>query len=328
MGVWKLLPAGSAPVMTAAYTVQELPEEPDGLRIQLVFDRPIESSSLPGAVSFSPPVEFSQRVVGNKVELIPRDDVLPGQAYRIVITNVRDQLGNVQAEPVVFTLTAGATATLEQEPVSPDGTIEEVASDLPSGSSIRGFGATGSGGQTLAPAQSGSLPVGAPGSTQLVTAPGVTSVVGKLVGRLFTLQDSLRDRLGPANGPERLVQLNEQSFQSGLMLYRGDLDQIVVLTRSTGRWRTYPNTWRPGEVLPSSGTRPAGTLDPMRSFGKLWREQPPVKNELGWPVYEERSAVGDLQLFDRGTVVRSAYGLFYVLYADGSWRTFADPSRP
>lgn len=166
----------------------------------------------------------------------------------------------------------------------------------------------------------------APSAGSAVPSASLSSV-GRFVARLFNLPGSPRERLGPVGGPERPLQLGEQSFQSGTMLYRADTNQLLVLTRGTGRWRAYPNTWRPGEVLPSAGVRPPGTLDPMKAYGKLWREQPSVKNELGWPVYEERAAVGQAQAFERGTVIRSAYGIFYVLFADGSWRTFADPGR-
>jgi hypothetical protein len=53
----------------------------------------------------------------------------------------------------------------------------------------------------------------------------------------------------------------------------------------------------------------------------VWREQPAVKLQLGWPVYEERSAGGSLQAFQNGTLLRSAHGIAYVLFNDGSWRS-------
>ena len=93
----------------------------------------------------------------------------------------------------------------------------------------------------------------------------------------------------------------------------------------TGRWLTFPNTWRPGEVLAPAGARPPGTLEPLRGFGKVWRDQPAVKLQLGWPVYEERNAGGSVQAMEHGSLVRSSYGVVYALLDDGDWRTLPGP---
>ena len=73
------------------------------------------------------------------------------------------------------------------------------------------------------------------------------------------------------------------------MLARADQGLIYVLVRATSRWSSAPNTFRPGDVLAPVGERPPGTFEPLHGFGKIWREQPAVKLQLGWPVYDERT---------------------------------------
>jgi hypothetical protein len=120
------------------------------------------------------------------------------------------------------------------------------------------------------------------------------------------------------------VQLGEQAYQGGAMLLRNDTHQVLVLVRSTSRWLGFASTWRPGEVLPPAAGRPPGTWEPLRGFGKVWREQPAVKSQLGWPVFEERNAAGAVQSFDNGTLIRTAFGVAYALFHDGTWQSMPD----
>lgn len=292
IGAWRLLPVGTAPVMTAAFAVQETPESLDGVRVELVFDRPVAADSVAAAVAVSPPLPLDQKIHENKVELIPQVGLVPGGSYAMVVSNVRDRGGNVQTEPIRFRLLTEPRATLIQES-SP--------AELP---------------PTVAPRLSEPAILINPGAT------GGTALVALLDG----IAD-LQARLGAAKGAERAVQLSEQAFQGGAMLRRADGNQVFALIRSNNRWSSYGNTWRPGEVLASAGARPPGTLEPLRGFGKVWREQPAVKLELGWPVYDERAALGSFQSFAHGTLVRSAYGVVYALLDDGTWRTLPDGRR-
>jgi hypothetical protein len=134
----------------------------------------------------------------------------------------------------------------------------------------------------------------------------------------------LLSRLGAAAGPERSVHVVEQSFQGGAMLLHPESRQILVLMRSSERWQSFTNTWRRGEVLAPAGSRPLGTYEPLGGFGKVWREQPAVRLELGWPVYEERFSTAAVQSFEHGSLLRSAYGVVYALFSDSTWRSLPD----
>ena len=312
---WRLLPAGAAPVMTAAFAVQETPESLDGLRLELVFDRPVSAESVTQGITIDPPLPVTERVHEDKVEIIPQVTVPLGSRYTLTVANVSDSRGNVQPNPVVLDLTAGPVATVTQES-SP---LELRPTAAGAAQSAR----------LTEPASESGMP--APGN-QAVAVPSLPTSASNLSpldihagSALLEGNEELRRRLGAPIGPERSVQVGEQAFQGGAMLTRADTSQVFVLVRSSGRWLTFPNTWRPGEVLAPTGARPPGTLEPLRGFGKVWRDQPSVKLQLGWPVYEERNAGGSVQVMENGTLVRSSYGVVYALLNDGTWRTLPDP---
>jgi hypothetical protein len=341
------LTSGAPPVMTAAFAVQEQPDSLDGLRLELVFDRPVASDSLVDGILVEPPLPFQQRVQENKVELIPRTELSPHSSYRLVVSNVRDVRGHSQPAPVVLTLLAGPSPVLVQESSPADSSPERgspAGAELAGRSGVdpseaaapRGVGPAPTGeqliGSLVSPAGPGPI---WPLEAGAVRPGGIGDAAWPSIGRpgepsLRTVLDQLpelRQELGLVGGPERLLHLGEQSFQGGAMLARADSNEIVVLVRATGRWSSYANGWRPGEVLGPVGARPPGTLEPLRGFGKVWREQPSVKLQLGWAVYQERSAEASGQRFERGTLLRSEHGVLYALFDDGTWRTLIDPSR-
>jgi hypothetical protein len=135
-----------------------------------------------------------------------------------------------------------------------------------------------------------------------------------------------RQQLGRPGGPARLLHLSEQTYQGGGMLARADTDEVIVLVRGNGRWSSFANGWRPGDVLAPIGSRPPGTLEPLRGFGRVWRDQPSVRLQLGWPVYEERGGEASAQPFERGLLIQSPYGVLYALFEDGTWRTLPSPN--
>jgi hypothetical protein len=96
----------------------------------------------------------------------------------------------------------------------------------------------------------------------------------------------------------------EQIFEGGRMLWLQPLRQIWVLVGENidpraGTWRCYQDTYLegqperdpafdppPGTVSPSqfAGAVPQ---QPIRGFGKLWREQESLRRALGWALTAE-----------------------------------------
>jgi hypothetical protein len=75
------------------------------------------------------------------------------------------------------------------------------------------------------------------------------------------------------------------------MLWVGAEDRIYVLFDDAQgyRWSAYEDEWDEGEPsLDPDIEPPAGLQQPVRGFGLLWRENPTVRERLGWAVDQER----------------------------------------
>jgi len=120
-------------------------------------------------------------------------------------------------------------------------------------------------------------------------------------GRLYLTKARVRDRLGAPRGPQVTVPGAAQSFENGLMVWRGDLKRIFVFVgtpmegslavgnQGYGSDVTWPDTWDAGQD-PGGGAAPAPDLFlPQRGFGKLWREQN-FRNSLGYATTPDEQA--------------------------------------
>jgi hypothetical protein len=102
------------------------------------------------------------------------------------------------------------------------------------------------------------------------------------------------------------IQVAEQLFEHGRMFWLQPIDQIWVLVvtgEGHGTWTVYDNTHVEGE--PESDPNivpPEGLLQPVRGFGKLWREVAQVRNQLGWAVTPEFGYVSRYEFHAGGTV--------------------------
>lgn len=79
----------------------------------------------------------------------------------------------------------------------------------------------------------------------------------------------------------------EQPFEGGVMIWLEVTDSVYVLYADQG-WRRYADTW--SEDQPESDPAiipPEGRYQPIRGFGKVWREHPEVRERLGWALGPE-----------------------------------------
>jgi hypothetical protein len=148
----------------------------------------------------------------------------------------------------------------------------------------------------------------------------ITPVLG--FGRVYNTYTSVRNKLGCATEPEKGVWMAEEFFQGGSMYWRHDMERIYVLYRN-GTWTSFPNTWTVGmpEFDPAIFA-PPGYYQPIRGFGKVWREQGAVRTGLGWATTQERGFFGSVQPFTGGTMLWSNVRGILVLYNDGRWERF------
>jgi photosystem II stability/assembly factor-like uncharacterized protein len=161
---------------------------------------------------------------------------------------------------------------------------------------------------------------------------GCGEQVGGGFGRLIAAIPTVGERVGCTVGDELVFQGVEQVFERGHLLWVGLPGQPVVLATffADGSWRRYDDTSGDGESQPVV-IPPTGMLAPERGFGKVWREQPAIREGLGWALRDERPFIGAVQLFDSGSFMvwtGTDGGLIRVYYGDGGTLVAADTSQP
>ncbi len=110
----------------------------------------------------------------------------------------------------------------------------------------------------------------------------------------------------------------EQYFENGVMVYvaipHGTTVEgriYVVRTRPLPvEYTLYPDTWREGQPETADLAPPPGLIEPKRGFGKLWRENPDLRQTLGWATGPERAERATLQEFS------ASAGLLWLRDAD------------
>jgi hypothetical protein len=87
-----------------------------------------------------------------------------------------------------------------------------------------------------------------------------------------------------------------QPFEGGYMIWRGDTREIYVLnTTAQPRLGRYRDTWTEGDVGDIGASPPSGFYQPVRGFGKVWSENPAVRQSLGWATAPEQSYTARIQ---------------------------------
>jgi hypothetical protein len=119
------------------------------------------------------------------------------------------------------------------------------------------------------------------------------------------------------------INMAQQVFATGMMLWREDIRSIYVLS-DDGRWTLHPDTFVEGEPESDpSLSPPAGYLQPIRGFGKVWRENADVRERLGWARSREGSVVGMIQEFERGVLIGAGvrnFALIEETSTSGVWK--------
>lgn len=124
------------------------------------------------------------------------------------------------------------------------------------------------------------------------------------------------------------IQVAEQLFQRGRMFWVQPTQQIWVLTitgEGRGTWTIYPDNFADGvdPDLDPALVAPEGLIQPERGFGKLWRNNPDVREALGWATTPEFGYVSDYEYHPGGRVdaqgqyvAAPGYHILYSLYRE------------
>lgn len=111
-----------------------------------------------------------------------------------------------------------------------------------------------------------------------------------------------------------------QPFERGLMFWRADWRDIDLL-HTDGWWAGYDDTWDESQPPDDpSLTPPEGLLQPIRGFGKVWREQlGGPQASVGWALEPERGYEMLVQSFGNGEMLLGVDEAVFVLYTSGAW---------
>jgi len=144
-------------------------------------------------------------------------------------------------------------------------------------------------------------------------------------GKVWRDNPVVRDGLGMGIEEQHSVTCAEQKMQGGILFWRQDNRTIYAL-KNDGTWQAYPDTWETGRDPTSWGYRPpAGLYEPIRGFGKLWRERlGGPTGAFGWGTEAERGFQAPVQTFQRGLMLENERKEIYVLFNNGTWRRYFD----
>ena len=106
------------------------------------------------------------------------------------------------------------------------------------------------------------------------------------------------------------------------MFWHGEQRMIFVLQQD-GTWAAHEDAWAEGQPDRDPAlVPPEGQYQPVRGFGKLWREVLGAEEAwIGWATAEEQGLTAVIQPFAQGMALKGADDVVYVLYQGGTWRS-------
>jgi serine/threonine-protein kinase len=150
-------------------------------------------------------------------------------------------------------------------------------------------------------------------------------------GTVYTNNPELAAQLGCPLAATAQVQNAYQSFERGIMVWAASVggQSGIFAIYNDGTFQRFNDTWRDGVDPVSVGlSPPGGLLEPIRGFGKVWRESPGVSEAIGWANGAEVGGTAAILLFERGEMIYIPQnGQTYVLIAGapGTWVSLAQP---
>jgi hypothetical protein len=148
------------------------------------------------------------------------------------------------------------------------------------------------------------------------------------LGSIYQRDPAIPSAIGcPLNGAVASISSAYQPFQNGMMIWTAALGtqrpNAIYVLYNNGTYQRYNDTFTDGVDPEDGGGEPGGGLiEPIRGFGKVWRENGTVRDTLGWATAGEAGGTAQIQLFERGEMLYTAQtGQTYVLVtgAPGTW---------
>ena len=121
-----------------------------------------------------------------------------------------------------------------------------------------------------------------------------------------------RETLGCPLAVFRDVRAAEQTFENGTMVWNAPYSRTFSLlpTIHVVIHGTYPmryaasiDRWTEDQPETAGQTPPPGMYEPRRGFGKVWREEPGLRDRLGWATQLEREDLATVVELESGRVI-------------------------
>lgn len=192
------------------------------------------------------------------------------------------------------------------------------------------------------------IPTLPPGQPTAVVLPTVTPSNGSILatqppasvcqflpsggfGQIILNNPNLPNEIGCAVGSPPVtssVSAAVQEFERGRMLWVNTTPGVIYVFYNTGTFQRFDDTYDPN-VDPEGGgeTPPAGLIEPVRGFGKVWRTFTGVRDGLGWALTDESGTSAVIQNFSSGRMVYVSprSDTFVIIHQGnpeiGSWRS-------
>lgn len=172
------------------------------------------------------------------------------------------------------------------------------------------------------------LPVGGFGSG-VGGGAGCANVPQGTFGAIYQGDPNLPAALGCPLAPAGINASSAyQPFQNGFMVWVSTLgaqpQSAIYVFYNNGTYQRFNDTFVEGVDPASGGAVPpaGGLLEPVRGFGKVWRDNPGVSGALGWATTGESGGSAQVLLFERGEMLSiTQTGQTYILItgAPGTW---------
>jgi hypothetical protein len=161
----------------------------------------------------------------------------------------------------------------------------------------------------------------------LPVASGACGAAGPQGGfaAIYTQNPAAAQQLGCA--VSQAIPINSASigFERGSMVWVSQFADVsgkmIYALYQNGTYQRFSDVWTEGVNPETTGeVAPAGLLTPARGFGKIWHENPTVKDSLGWATGAEVGTNGMIQRFERGEMVFVANLGKTFIFANGTWQ--------
>jgi hypothetical protein len=115
------------------------------------------------------------------------------------------------------------------------------------------------------------------------------------------------------------IQVAEQVFENGRMMWLSPTNQIWVMIlgeEGSGQWKVFEDTFEEGDPEDDPTMEvPDGKMQPTRGFGKLWRDNPDIREALGWATTPEFGYVSRYE-YHPGSDNGPGYHILFSLYGE------------